>query len=177
MRTVYSVGHSNREAKALLALLSRAGIAVVADVRRVPASRRHPWFARAALDADLAVAGIRYAWLGDGLGGRRSPERPVEASRNGALRDAAFRAYADAFDGDAFRRDLRALEELATAAPTAFLCAERDWRRCHRRLLADVLTTRGWQVIHLVDEDRREPHRLHEWARVDGTDVSYPALL
>ena len=177
MRTAYSVGHSNREPDELLDLLREAGIATLADVRRVPASRRHPWFARAALDAALAGAGIRYRWLGEGLGGRRAPMRPVEASPNAALREEAFRAYADAFDEPHFQRELGILEQLAADAPTAMLCAERDWRRCHRQLLSDVLVARGREVIHLVGPGRRETHQLHEWARVSDGRVTYPALL
>ena len=30
------------------------------------------------------------------------------------------------------------------------MCAETDWRRCHRRLIADFLTARGHEVIHLL---------------------------
>jgi len=45
--TVYTLGHSTRSAEELLALLRAHGIGGIADVRRFPASRRHPQFARA----------------------------------------------------------------------------------------------------------------------------------
>jgi len=177
MRRIHSVGHSSRSAEALCALLHGAEIATLVDVRRVPASGRHPWFGRRTLDATLAGAGITYHWLGEGLGGLRAASGAPEDSRNAALRDASLRAYADAFSEERFLRDLSTLEGLAEAAPTAMLCAERDWRRCHRQLLADLLVVRGAEVVHLLDEQRSEPHALHEWARVEDRCVTYPGLL
>ena len=47
MRTIWTVGHSTREWPQFLSLLMQAGVEAVADVRRYPASRRHPQFAAA----------------------------------------------------------------------------------------------------------------------------------
>jgi uncharacterized protein (DUF488 family) len=57
-----------------------------------------------------------------------------------------------------------ALEE-----PTpCFMCAETDWRRCHRKLIAELLVARGHEVLHLLP-DRLERHRLSEDAEArDG---------
>lgn len=177
MPRIHSVGHSNRTSEELLALLEHAGVGALVDVRRIPASGRHPWFGRRSLAAALAAADVDYHWLGEGLGGRRLPAGSAEASRNGALRDPALRAYADAFGTEAFARDLEVLTALARRTATALLCAERDWRRCHRQLLCDVLAARGFEVVHLWSEQRSEPHALHEWARIADGCVTYPALL
>ena len=56
--TVFTVGHSTRTADELIALLKGNGVALVVDVRRFPASRRYPQFAKEALAATLAGAGI-----------------------------------------------------------------------------------------------------------------------
>jgi uncharacterized protein (DUF488 family) len=55
--------------------------------------------------------------------------------------------------------------ELAQPAP-CFMCAESDWRRCHRRLIAELLTARGLDVVHLLGPDRREPHRLYDESEI-----------
>jgi uncharacterized protein (DUF488 family) len=177
MTRVYSVGHSNLAADAFLALLRDAGIGALADVRRVPASRRYPHFARGPLTAALEEAGITYLWLGDGLGGRLEPTRARDASPNAALRDPALRAYADAQETPAFQRDLAALLELAARVPTAVMCAERDWRQCHRQILADVLVARGVEIVHLSPVAAPQPHALAPTARIEGNRVSYPGLL
>ena len=174
---IWSAGHSNRSAGELVALLADAGIAGVADVRRFPVSRRFPQHSRARLEASLAAAGIGYDFLGDALGGRREPTLPPERSRNAALTDPALRAFADALETPELAAGLARLEALAAARPTALLCAERDWRDCHRRIVSDALAARGWQVVHLLRPAESEPHAIDPRARVEDGRVSYPTLL
>jgi uncharacterized protein (DUF488 family) len=40
------------------------------------------------------------------------------------------------------------------------MCAETPWQRCHRRFIADLLTARGHEVVHLIRPGESEPHRL-----------------
>jgi uncharacterized protein (DUF488 family) len=51
--------------------------------------------------------------------------------------------------------------ELAHPVP-CFMCAETVWWRCHRRLIAELLTARGHSVVHLLGPRRQEPHRLYD---------------
>ena len=80
--TVWTIGHSTRSQDDFLALLAGYGIQAVADVRRFPGSRRHPWFAGQTLAQTLPVAGVEYLWLPQ-LGGRRrvQPGSPVRAGQ------------------------------------------------------------------------------------------------
>lgn len=176
-RTLYTVGHSTRSAEELRALLAEAGVRILADVRRFPASRRHPQHGREALGRSLAEAGVRYVWLGESLGGRRGPARPAEPSPNRAWKVAGFRSYADAMETPDFQAGAARLEALAREAPTAVMCAERFWWRCHRRLLADLFAVRGFRVVHLVDLGKTQEHELAEFAKVEGGRLTYPALL
>ncbi len=136
---IYTVGHSTRRLEEFLRLLSAHGVEGVVDVRRYPASRRHPHFAREALAGALAAAGIAYRHEPD-LGGRRAPRGD---SANVGWKDAGFRGYADHMATTAFRAALERLIEFAEARPTAILCAEAVPSRCHRQLIADALTARG----------------------------------
>lgn len=172
-----SVGHSNLTAAELLALLREHDIAELVDVRRFPVSKRHPQHARPALEAELRRAGIGYTFLGAELGGKLEPQIDIERSENRALREPAFRAYADALDSPAFAAGFARLEALARARPTAVLCAERDWRQCHRRILSDALVARGWRVWHLAPAGVREEHALDPHARVANGRLTYPSLL
>ena len=174
---VHTLGHGTRSAEELIEILREAGVESLADVRRFPASRRHPQHNRVALAASLGTAGIDYIWLGESLGGRRKASVAADASPNGAWKVAAFRHYADAMPTAPFQEGFAALENLARASPTALMCAERLWWRCHRRLLADMLVVRGFDVMHLLAAGSSTPHELTEFARVKGDDVSYPALL
>ena len=110
-------------------------IQVVADVRRFPASRRHPHFSRESLEPALAARSVDYCWL-PALGGRRAPRAD---SANTGWRVAAFRGYADYMETPEFADALADLVELARSRRTAIMCAESLWWQCHRRLIADAL--------------------------------------
>ena len=61
------------------------------------------------------------------------------------IRVAAFRSYA-ARMGQA--EWLAALADALAEPAPCLMCAETPWQRCHRRLIADLLTARGHEVIH-----------------------------
>jgi uncharacterized protein (DUF488 family) len=174
--TLYTLGHSTRTLDELLTLLDDAGVRMLADIRRFPASRRHPQHNRGALAAELATRGIGYRWLGESLGGRRKATLPVEKSPNRAWQVEAFRNYADAMTSPEFLAGVEELEALGRAASAAYMCAEKPWWKCHRRILSDLLVARGWEVVHLIDPGKREVHELSAWARVREGMVSYPSL-
>jgi uncharacterized protein (DUF488 family) len=169
--TVWTVGHSTRTLEDFLALLARHRIGAIADVRRFPASRRHPQFAREALQASLARAGIDYLWL-PSLGGRRAARAD---SPNTAWRNPSFRGYADHLGSDEFAEGFAALLALAARRPTAVMCAELLWWRCHRQLIADVLKARGIAVLHIVDGDEVVPHPWSGAARLVAGRLDYGA--
>ena len=141
--TMFTAGHGSRSADELVSMLSEAGVGAVADVRRFPHSRRHPQHDGRALAASLAAAGIRYEWLGEGLGGRVPETLPPGRSPNGAWREPAFRRYADymasaPFERGERRRSLRKrcaaqrrrpLETRAGARSESFRCARARRRR------------------------------------------------
>ena len=169
--TVYTVGHSTRSLDELLGLLRGHDVGIVADVRTVPKSRRHPQFGHEALADALGRAGLRYVHLPE-LGGLR---RPRPDSPNGGWRNASFRGYADHLATDAFAHGLAELLALAAEGPVAAMCAEAVPWRCHRSLIADALLVRGVVVEHIVGPGPRRPHRLTPFARVDGQQLTYPA--
>lgn len=162
---LFTVGHGTRTTDELVAVLRDAGVELLVDVRRFPGSRRNPHLSREALARDLPVA---YEWWGEELGGRRSP---VPDSRHPAWRNDAFRAYADWTDTPVFREAIARLVAPGTP-PTAVMCAETLWWKCHRRLIADAAVVRGVDVTHLLGVGDQQPHPLHEAVRVeDGWPV------
>jgi uncharacterized protein (DUF488 family) len=168
---VYTIGHSTRTAEELLGLLQEAGVKLVADVRAFPSSRRYPQFNGPALAEYLSAAGIGYRHM-PGLGGRRSP---VPGSPNGGWHETAFQGYADHMATAEFQRALADLEAAARETPTAIMCAEAVWWRCHRRLIADALVVRGWRVMHLGIGEGRAEHELTGFAVVaPDRALTYP---
>ena len=167
MAVVYTVGHGTRSIEELIEVLSEAGVTLLVDVRRFPGSRRHPHFAREALEVSLPDAGIRYDWRGEALGGRRSRKEIAGPTRHPAWKNDGFRNYADYMDTDEFRAALEALERDADDRTLAVMCAETLWWRCHRRLISDALVVDGVDVVHLIAPGQSQPHKLHPALRVD----------
>ena len=167
--TLYTIGHSTRAAEEFLELLRRHAIERVVDVRAFPASRRHPHFGREPLAALLAGAGMEYLHAA-GLGGRRKA-RPSAAPT--AWRNAGFAGFADYMTTPEFRRATDELLGWAAERPTAIMCSEAVPWRCHRSMISDSVVARGWEVAHIL-ETGLSPHRLTEWAVVEGGEVRYP---
>ena len=165
--TIYSVGHSTHSLEAFLGLLAQHGVEALVDVRRFPRSRRHPHFNTEALPDAVP----EYRWEED-LGGRRSR---VAGSVNTGWEVAAFQGYADHLATDEFARGMARLEALAREVPTAVMCAEGPWWRCHRRLVCDALLVRGWDVRHILPDGGLVAHELTEFAVVEGERITYPA--
>jgi uncharacterized protein (DUF488 family) len=159
---LFTLGHSTRQIGELLGLLAEHGVELLVDVRRFPASRRHPQFGREALAASLGATGIEYLHEPD-LGGRR-PTLP--GSPHTAWRMAAFRGYADYMETPPFRAALDRLLRRAALSRTAILCAEAVPWRCHRRLIADAATAAGAEVLHILGPGRADRHQLDPNARV-----------
>jgi uncharacterized protein (DUF488 family) len=170
MTTVYTVGHGTLTSDAFTTLVDDAGLARVVDVRSYPGSRRHPHFGREEMALWLPAAGIEYEWLRE-LGGRR---RPVTHSKHVALRNDSFRAYADYMETDDFRVGVGHLLGLAQHDPTAAMCSESVWWRCHRRLLADHLVLLDdTEVVHLMQDGRFSPHAPTQGVRVEDGRLVY----
>ncbi len=168
---IWTIGHSTRTFEELLAALQAHQIEVLADVRSFPTSRRWPQFDKTNLETALPGAGIRYLWL-KALGGYRKKARPD--SPHTALRTQGFRNYADHMETEEFRRGIEELLALAANQRVAYMCAERLWWRCHRSLISDYLSALcRVEVVHILDENKTESHRLHRTGRITDGRLVY----
>jgi uncharacterized protein (DUF488 family) len=169
---IWTIGHSTRNIDVFISLLEENGIRVLVDVRSLPGSKRYPQFNKETLTESLNAHGIRYEHFPE-LGGRRKPEPD---SRNTAWRNASFRGYADHMETEEFRKGVERLLELAgEAGPTAIMCAEAVWWRCHRSLISDYLKSRGIEVMHILDANKVEPHPFTSAARFVNGELNYEA--
>jgi uncharacterized protein (DUF488 family) len=169
---VFTIGHATRSVGELIALLRENAVDRLVDVRSVPRSRANPQFNTDALPEPLAAADIGYTHL-KALGGLRHHPKGAPASPNVLWRNDAFRNYADYAMTPAFRAGLDELCDLAREQRCAVMCAEAVWWRCHRRIVADYLLARGFEVEHIMGPHRHDPARLTPGARPlpDGTLV------
>src|SRR6266550_8715637 len=172
---IWTIGHSTRMIDEFISLLGENEIKLLADVRAWPGSKRYPQFSKDALAESLSMQGIRYEHFPE-LGGKRKSEPD---SRNTAWRNASFRGYADYMETEQFQKGIERLLELAAeAGPTAIMCAEAVWWRCHRSLIADYLKAHEVEVLNVLGANEVEPHPYTSAARIVNGELSYrPELL
>ena len=168
--TLYTIGHSTRAWDEFVALLRENAVTCLVDVRRFAGSRRNPQFSPVDTGPALAEAGIEYLPMPE-FGGRRKPDAD---SPNGAWRVAAFRGYADYMASDEFALARERLMQQALRQRTSVMCAEAVWWRCHRRLIADDFTARGWAVLHIMAPGKLQAHELNPAAVMSGDTLIYP---
>jgi uncharacterized protein (DUF488 family) len=167
---VFTVGHSTLAIERFIALLKAYGIRRLADVRTVPRSRRNPQFNADSLASALRAEDIDYVPL-PSLGGLRHARTD---SPNSGWRNESFRGYADYMQTPAFAAGLDVLIRMSREARTAIMCAEAVPWRCHRSLVADALEVRGIPAVEILSEKSARLHTLTPFARIDGTNVTYP---
>jgi uncharacterized protein (DUF488 family) len=170
LATLYTIGHSTRSIDELIEALRAHSIVTLADIRSFPVSRRLPHFNREALEKTLPAAGIRYVWVKD-LGGRRKTIR--HDSPHIALRNDSFRNYADYMLTEQFQDAAKSLVAMAEQSPTAYMCAERVYFHCHRMLVSDWLTAHGHEVLHIDGTGPAKPHKLLPESRVIDGELIY----
>ena len=166
---IWTIWHSTRTLGEFLELLTAHRIEALADVRRFPASRRHPHFNRDPLRSSLRELEVEYAPMPE-LGGRR---QPLPNSHNTLWRNESFRGYADYMETEGFREGIERLLELARRKRTAVMCAEAVWWKCHRALIADYLKAADIGVRHINDGTNTEIHPYTSAARFVDGKLSY----
>ncbi len=165
-----TIGHSTRSLEEFVQLLKQNKAEKVVDVRTIPKSRRNPQFNSETLSESLRQAGIGYIHMA-GLGGLRHARRD---SLNTAWYNMSFQGFADYMQTAEFEKSLKELLDNAAKERVALMCAEAVPWRCHRSLIADALTVRGFKVEHIVGVNGSRPHRVTPWAEIDGTKITYP---
>ncbi len=155
---IYSIGHSKHETEVFLTLLRRHGVTTLVDVRSQPYSRWVPQSNRETLAQALQGAGLTYVFMGDNLGGR-----PDASSLHQPGGEPDYERMAVT---PAFQSGIQHLLELARDGGVVMMCAEGDYRHCHRgKLITPQLLKRGARVIHILPdgkstEARPEPKQL-----------------
>lgn len=172
-RDLLTVGHGTHAQEEFAGLLRSAGVASVIDVRIAPGSRRFPHFSRGALERWLPAAGVCYRWE-QRLGGFR---KLPPGSPDVALSNTSFRAYAAHMRTPEFAAAIAALVADAAARPTAVMCSESLWWRCHRRLIADHASLiERLAVRHLMPDGRLAVHEPTAGVRVADGELRYDRL-
>lgn len=142
---IFTIGHSNHEIQTFFNLLSARRIQELVDVRSIPSSGRFPHFKKRNLEQICARRKIVY--------------RHCPALGNKGV-DGGIAALLKRPEGSSAIKELVAAARKATpcGGATAFMCAEADWRDCHRQVVAQELLQHGIVTTHICRDGSLEPH-------------------
>lgn len=130
INNLYSIGYGNRKIENFILLLQKFNIKILIDIRSVPYSKFRPAFNQIPFKKALAENQIDYIFKGKELGGKPTDE---SLYTNGMidydkLRQASF-----------YLKGLNELQEiLKSEKNVALMCAELDFKTCHRWNLIGV---------------------------------------
>ena len=142
--TVFTTSYEGRSLDAFLAALRAQGVRLLVDVREAPISRKRG-FSKSLLAEALRNAGIDYQHM-RALG----CPKPI---RDAYRADGDWQRYTTAFMQHLAgqQQALETLGLLCSAQPTALLCYEADFNRCHRTYVARAVARHsGVQVAHIT---------------------------
>ncbi len=126
MKTIKTIGHSNKTFTEFLTKLQEYKIDVLVDIRTFPRSRFYPHFNKTQLSELLAREGISYLFRGKNLGGRGHNTN-----------------YDEAIDELIYRTNKEGLN-------VCIMCSEKDYKRCHRhQMIEPSLKEKGMGVTHI----------------------------
>lgn len=140
---LFSIGHSNASIESFIELLRRHEIDLLVDTRSKPYSRYNPHFSRETLKQSLQENGVEYSYLGDQIGGK--PEGEAFYFQSGKV------DYDRLAEAPFYLAGIERLIALGQDRRVAFMCAEADYKHCHRYwLITRTLVGRGIEVKHIL---------------------------
>ena len=166
---IYTIGHSTHSLEDFIDMLQSFSIKLLVDIRSLPGSRRFPQFNKENLEISMEEAGIQYIHMID-LGGRRKVKKD---SKNNRWNNDSFKGYADYMETEEFEQAIVKLEHIALEQPTAYMCSEAVWWKCHRSMVSDYLKAKGWTVLHIMGIGKVQEHKYTSPARVVDDNVFY----
>jgi len=150
MNEIYTIGHSNHDIAAFIALLRQHDITALCDVRSRPYSRYAQHYSREALMDAVEAAGIAYIYLGKELGAR---------SDNSACYKHGRVQYTLLAKEPLFLEGIDRVTEGMKRYRIALMCAEKEPAECHRALLVSrQLFETGIPVSHIFADSSLESH-------------------
>ncbi|WP_019176128.1 DUF488 domain-containing protein [Methanomassiliicoccus luminyensis] len=136
---VWTVGYEGRTLQDILSLVRSYGLEVLIDVRESPYSRRKGFSQRPLREA-LERTGVEYVHMPE-LGTPKELRRAIIDPEEYRFR------YLEHLKEE--RGTYEQLLKIVSDRPSVLLCFERDFKDCHRGLIAERLAEDGMDVVHL----------------------------
>ena len=152
---LYTIGHSNHTPDKFVDLLTKDHeISAIVDIRSSPYSKYCPQFNKEALQNFLKKNDLRYLFLGQELGARRSEANCYVDGK----------VDYDLIVGESsFEAGISRIVEGAKMMKVALMCSEKDPLTCHRSILiARVAKETFCDIHHILEDGSIETHEESE---------------
>jgi bifunctional DNA-binding transcriptional regulator/antitoxin component of YhaV-PrlF toxin-antitoxin module len=141
---IYTIGYEGKTIEQFIEVLQNNQIEQLIDVRQFAFSKKNG-FSKGLLNYCLKDAGIIYKHF-QSLGAPKTIR--LELYKNMDYK-TFFEEYKKHIDDPAVLENLRMIEGLANMRKTVLMCYEKDPKFCHRSIIANILSKRGWKIKHL----------------------------
>lgn len=173
---IFTIGHSTHSWEKFIKILKSFNVEVLADVRSYPGSRYLPHFNKENMQSRVPEIGIEYIHMPK-LGGRRRKIAEIDSVLTEGWTHIAFRNYAAYTLTEDYCQGLNELINIAASARVCLMCAESVPWKCHRLLLSNSLSFKGFCVHHIMEENKSTVHEINKYgakAVLDKMTVIYP---
>ena len=173
---IYSIGHSTHSMEDFSSLLKAYKIELLVDVRSYPGSRHVPQFDKEEIEKWLPESGIGYLHM-PALGGRRKKNHEIDNSLIDGWRSVSFQNYAAYSLTNEYEKVVNNLLALGSEKRVCLMCSESVPWRCHRLIISNTLTLKGWTVRHIMTEKKTILHELNLFGAkpvVKNSKLIYP---
>ena len=142
--TIYTIGYEGYTIENFIKKLKESNIQQVIDTREIALSRKNG-FSKGILGNELKKAGIIYKHIPQ-LGSPKEIRNQLHQDWN---YKRFFEEYKRHIKDDDVLENISDIEGRARRKKTILLCFEKDYKHCHRSIIAEELNKRGWKVNHL----------------------------
>lgn len=141
MTKIFTIGFSGKKQDSFLEVLDAVGVKTLIDIRLWRVARFVPWASGINL---TKILGERYKYY---------PELAPTKELLGAYKDGQidWAGYKKVFNGILTERQAENLFQQPDLNKVCFLCSEKSFEHCHRRLVAEYLARHfpDIQIVHL----------------------------
>lgn len=140
---IYTIGYEGRGLDEFIQVLKEVGIDIVIDIRELPLSRKKG-FSKTPLSKTLEENNIGYIHM-------KKLGTPKDLRNQYKSKKITFKEFEKGYLRyiNTQPEVLEELLEYALKNTCVLMCYERDWRICHRRIIANQLKMAKFEVIHL----------------------------
>lgn len=145
---IYTIGYEGYTIERFIKKLKDSNIQQLIDVREIALSRKNG-FSKSILKTELNKAGIRYEHLKD-LGSPKNIRHKLQSSdMDEEDYKIFFTEYKKHIHDEDVLKNISIIEGLARRKKSVLMCFEKDYKTCHRSIVAEELKKRGWKVNNL----------------------------